>query len=206
VDAASLILVERLAERLCHDFASASQAVASGLDLLTEASGPAERDEAQAFLAEAVASQKARLQFARKAYGPAADSTAASEAEALVRDIFNDIRPTLDWQVGPAGLAPAEVHALLILGQLGADILAAGGVARLALTGTEVELDAEGPRPMLRDDLRDGLTGVAGEAGLGGRWAQGAFLRALATSVGGNIWLEERSGGVRIRVSLRPGG
>ncbi len=209
VDEVSLTLFERLADRLCHDFASSAQAVASGFDLLREAQNPAEREEAEGFLAEAVATQRARIGYARRAYGPASTAVAASELELLVQALFANIRPNFDWQVTSAALEPAAGRSLLILAQLATDILAAGGLARLSERSEGqrqwVELDAEGPRAKLRDELRSGLTGTQSETGHGGRWAQGAFVRSLVVVAGGELGLEERPLGVRIWLNLPPG-
>lgn len=200
-----MILIERLADRLCHDFASSAQAVASGFDLLREALDANEREEAEAFLAEAVAAQRVKIAYARRAYGPAPAAADPAELELLVQPLFADVRPDLDWRV-TASAGPASSRALLVLAQLATDILAAGGLARLSLLDEDdsqvVELDTEGPRPMLRDEARSGLTGVASEAGFGGRWSQGAFVRYLAVSAGGEIGLEEKPKGVRIRLRL----
>jgi histidine phosphotransferase ChpT len=199
-----LPLIERVADRLCHDFASSAQAVASGFDLLREAQGVAEREEAESFLAEAVAAQKAKIRYARQAYGPSAGAVACAELESLVHQLFEDIRPELDWRVTTPALGSSAARGLLVLAQLGADILATGGLARLDVRARDnvqiVELDAEGPRPMLREEVRSGLNGTASEAG--GRWAQGAFVRALVEAAGGEISVEDRPRGVRIWFSL----
>ncbi|HWD67703.1 MAG TPA: histidine phosphotransferase family protein [Caulobacteraceae bacterium] len=206
MDEAVLTLTERLADRLCHDFASSAQAVASGLDLLREAQSPAEREEAESFLAEAVAAQKTKIRFARQAYGPVAGAVDCAELESLIQKLFEDIRPDLDWRVRAPTLGPSAARGLLVLAQLAADILATGGMARLdARTEGEVrvvELDADGPRPVLREEVRSGLTGAPNEATPSGRWAQGAFVWALVKAAGGDVRVEDRPRGVRVWFSL----
>ena len=202
----ALELIERLADRLCHDVSSSAQAIASGLDLLGEAESPAERDEALAFLAEAVAAQKFKVRYARRAFGPAGQGVETSELETLAEGLYADLRPTLDWAIEPQVLGPAASRALLILLQIAADALAVGGVARAStrLEGGRLvgAVDAEGARVALRDEARAGLAGAAFEAGLGGRWVQGAFVASLAAASGGTVEAEAREGAVRLALSL----
>jgi len=205
----ALELTERLADRLCHDVSSSAQAIASGLDLLGEAGSPAERDEALAFLAEAVAAQRSKVRYARRAYGPVGQGTPTSELKTLAEGLYADLRPTLDWAIEPQVLGPAASRALLSLLQIAADALAVGGLARASagLDGGRlvVAVDAEGARVAVRDEVRAGLAGAPFQAGLGGRWVQGAFVANLAAASGGTIDVEAREGAARFAVSLPPG-
>jgi histidine phosphotransferase ChpT len=202
-------LPERLADRLCHDVLSSAQAIASGLDLLADAASAAERDEATAFLAEAVAAQRAKVGYARRAYGPAGEGVQTSELKVLAEALFGDIRPTLDWSVEPAVLGPAAARGLLVLLQIAADALAAGGRATATARNEggllRVEVDAAGPRAAVKDEVMAGLSGAPFEAGLGGRWVQGAWVAALAAGAGGTVSRETYEGGLKLVLSLRPG-
>ena len=202
-------LPERLVDRLCHDVLSSAQAIASGLDLLAEAASAAERDEAVAFLAEAVAAQRAKVGYARRAYGPASDGVQTSELKGHAQALFDDIRPMLDWSVEPAVLGPAAARGLLVLLQIAADALAVGGRAT-ASARTEggrlrVEVDAASPRAVVKDEVMAGLSGAPFQAGLGGRWVQGAWVAAMAAAAGGTVGLETYEGGLRLVLSLPPG-
>ena len=202
-------LPERLADRLCHDVLSSAQAIASGLDLLTEATSAAERDEATAFLAEAVAAQRTKVRYARYAYGPAGAGIQTSELKSLAQALFADIRPTLDWAVELTVLGPAAARGLLVLLQIAADALAAGGRATVTAQAEggllRVEVDAAGPRAAVRDEVRGGLSGAPFQAGLGGRWVQGAWVAALVAEASGTVGLETYDGGLRLVLSLPPG-
>lgn len=202
----SLELAERIAERLCHDISSSAQALASGLDLLREARTTDERDEAVTLLSDALAAQTFKVGYARKAYG-LAQAADTAELKALAAALYTDLRPSLDWAVEAPSLGPAAARVLLILLQIAADALAAGGVVRVssAPDGSTVALDMTGPRIALKDEFRAGLAGRAISAGLGGRWVQGAFVAALASASGGKVDLDSREEGASIRVSLSPG-
>jgi histidine phosphotransferase ChpT len=203
----SLELAERVAERLCHDISSSAQALASGLDLLREARTGDERDEAVGLLSEALAAQTSKVGYARKAYG-LTQAAETSDLKALAETLYADLRPTLDWAVEAPSLGPAAARVLLILLQIAADAVAAGGVVRAtsAHDGSMVGVDMTGPRVALKDEIRAGLTGGSITAGLGGRWVQGAFVAALASAAGGKIEIDLRDGGATIRVSLSQGG
>ena len=203
---AALELAGRLAERLCHDIASSAQALASGLDLLTEARSDAERDEAASLLKDALAAQKSKLAYARRAYGAGMTSDNA-ELAAMAGSLYADLRPTLDWAVEAPALGPIGSRVLLVLLQIGADALAAGGVVRAtsAADGSRVAVELAGARLAPKDDVRAGLAGAPFTAGLGGRWVQGAYLAALAAAADGRIesqW-DPKSGAVR--ATLTPG-
>ncbi|MGH7024919.1 MAG: histidine phosphotransferase family protein [Caulobacteraceae bacterium] len=203
-ESAWMNLTERLADRLCHDVASSAQAIASGLDLLAEAGSEAEREEAAAFLTEAVTAQRFKLRYARRAYGPAVQVIDAAEVKALAEALFEGGRAKLQWLVGEATLGPIAARCLLLLLQIAADAVAAGGTARVEAHADGVVVDAEGPRARVRDEVRAGLSGEAFDAGLGGRWVQGAFVAALVGSVGGAVSVDTREGGVCLAVSLPP--
>jgi len=202
--AATVELAERLADRLCHDISSSAQALASGLDLLSEASTDAHRDEAVAFLSDALTAQKFKVGYARRVYG-LAPAASAAELKTLAETLYADLRPSLDWAVEATTLGPPAARALLLLLQIAADALAVGGVVRARSAGSMVAVELVGSRIALRDEVRAGLAGEPFGAGLGGRWVQGAFVAALAAQAGGRVEVELGEGAAAIRVSLAPG-
>ncbi len=203
--AATVELAERVADRLCHDISSSAQALASGLDLLSEARTDADRDEAVAFLSDALAAQKFKVGYARKAYGLGSAASAA-ELRPLAEALYTDLRPSLDWAVEAPTLGPAAARVLLLLLQIAADALAVGGAVRAwsADDGSVVAMDMAGRRITLKDEVRAGLAGQPFAAGLGGRWGQGAFIAALAARAGGRVEVELGEDSAAIRVSLPP--
>lgn len=204
--AATVELAERVADRLCHDISSSAQALASGLDLLSEARTEADREEAVAFLGDALAAQKIKVGYARRAYGLGSAATAA-ELRTLAETLYADLRPTLDWAVEAPTLGPVGARILLLLLQIAGDMLAVGGAvrARSADDGSVVAVDMAGGRITLKDEVRAGLAGEPFATGLGGRWVQGAFVAALATKAGGRVEVELGPATAEIRVSLAPG-
>jgi histidine phosphotransferase ChpT len=199
-------LAQRLADRLCHDIAGSIQAVASGLDLLAEASTPAMRDEAAAFLAEAVAAQKSRIGFARQAFGASAAPIEADELRRVAEDYYAGQRAGLEWSTEIETLGPTAARALLNLVQIAAEALPLGGLARVtarrSAEGVEIAVTASSPRVSLREETRAGLAGEPFDAGLSGRWVQGAFVSALVEAAGGHVGVTASEGEVVLRVSL----
>ena len=204
--AATVGLAERVADRLCHDISSSAQALASGIDLLSEARTDAERDEATALLGDALAAQKFKVGYARRAYG-LGSAASATELKPLAETLYADLRPTLDWAVEAQTLGPAAGRVLLLLLQIAADALAVGGVVRASSAGdgSLVAVDMAGGRIALKDEVRAGLAGEPFASGLGGRWVQGAYVAALAGRAGGRVEVEVGEGAAAIRVSLAPG-
>jgi histidine phosphotransferase ChpT len=202
-----LELAARLADRLCHDVLSSSQALASGLDLLAEAATDAEREEARQLLVEAVAAQRRKVTYARRAFGQGPGASEIGELRALVEALYADLRPSLLWIVEASNVGPAAARTLLNLAQMAADSLAAGGEAcvRCLKDGGEIEVKARGPRVSLREEARAGLAGEPFSTGLGGRWVQGALVSAVVNSAGGALRVEVRESEVVFAVSLPPG-
>jgi histidine phosphotransferase ChpT len=203
---AALELAERLAERLCHDISSAAQALASGLDLLTEARSEAERDEAAGLLKEALAAQNFKVAYARRVYGGGL-ATDNAELAATAGALYAELRPSLDWAVAAPSLGPTGSRALLLLVQIAADALALGGVVRAtsAADGSMVAVELAGRRVTPKDEVRAGLAGAPFAAGLGGRWVQGAYLAALAAAAGGHVEAQWDEATGAVRVILPPG-
>jgi histidine phosphotransferase ChpT len=200
-------LAARLADRLCHDILSSSQALASGLDLLAEAANDGEREEARSLLVEATAAQRAKVTYARRAFGQGPSASATGELRDLSEALYADLRASLVWAVEAFSLGPVGSRTLLNLVQIAADTLAAGGEAHVSCLrdGAEIEVAARGPRASLKEEARAGLAGQAFGAGLSGRWVQGAFVSALVNSAGGVLRVDAREGEVVFAVNLPPG-
>jgi histidine phosphotransferase ChpT len=186
----------RLAARLCHDFASPTTAIASGLDLIEDPTAQDMRDDAMNLLAVGGRKLGAILSFSRIAFAGsgAADSYDARELEGLAQAIYGHARAELDWAVEPGAVPKAAAQVLLNLAQLGSAVLPMGGTARLeareADGGMVVTLDAKGARARLRPEAAQGLRGEAMTEGLGGHWVQGYFLHSLVDGAGGTLSFE----------------
>jgi histidine phosphotransferase ChpT len=203
-------LTERLIDRLCHDIAGSFQALASGLDLLSEADSPRMREEALALLADALAAQMAKVGYARRAFGSAPQATPSGDLEALARGLFAGNRARLDWTVAATSLGPAAARGLLNLVQIAAECLAMGGVAAVAArrdeAGTAIVVEALSPRAVLRAETRAGLAGEVLGGGLAGLWVQAALVSELVRRAGGELAVQEGEGAVIFRLNFPPGG
>jgi histidine phosphotransferase ChpT len=186
----------RLAARLCHDFASPTTAIASGLDLIEDPTAQDMREEAMNLLAVGGRKLGAILSFSRIAFAGsgAADAYDARELEGLAQAIYGHARAELDWAVEPGSVPKIASQVLLNLAQLGSAVLPMGGTARLELTGADdaltISLTAQGPRARLRPEAAQGLRGEAMTEGLGGHWVQGYFLHSLVAGAGGTLAFE----------------
>ena len=175
-------LAARLAARLCHDFAGPTGGILSGLDLLADQASAISRDEALGLVRESARMLSSQLAFARAAFGAGDGDVACDALEALAGDLFEPIRPTLAWTAHTPVLPATAARVLLNLVQLAAAALAAGGVvhvhARRDQGQVVLSVAAIGPRARLFPEV---------QAGLAGRWVQGAFVHAITTDAGGDI-------------------
>ncbi len=93
----------RLASRLCHDFISPASAIISGLDLLEDPNSKDLQAEALSLIASSAKKLVDMLTFARAAYGGSAslETFESGQLEALARNVFDHVRPELDWAIAP---------------------------------------------------------------------------------------------------------
>lgn len=198
-------LAERLAERLCHDFAGSGQGLISGLDLLSEAASANEREGALDFLRQTLVAQGDKIAYARRAFGRATPAE-AGQLRGMIEKRFEGGRAKLVWALGPEGFAAQAARLLLLLAEIGAEAAAAGGTVRLMTDRQGVAAEISGTKVGLRTEARAGLRGEPLGEGLAGRWIGGAFLSLAARAAGGHVTLEEGSEALTIRVSLPAGG
>jgi histidine phosphotransferase ChpT len=198
----------RLAARLCHDFASPTTAIASGLDLIEDPTAQDMRDDAMNLLAVGGRKLGAILSFARIAFAGAgaAEAYDSRELESLAQAIYGHARAELDWAVEPGTIDKTPAQILLNLAQLGSAVLPMGGIAKLQATpvedGLEISLEARGARAKLRPEAAQGLRGEALTEGLGGHWVQGYFLHSLVDSAGGTLAVEVEDEAITARARL----
>lgn len=185
------LLAAGLAARILHDISGPASGIVSGLDLLAEP-GPA--DAAGAALDLAVSSARALLdllEFHKIAFGAGEAAVSGGSLQRLALTPFEGRRPRLEWtsEIDPfPGLA---AQATLILVQIAAGALAAGGLARARVALDQgdivVRIDGEGPRATLQPETLEGLEGRGLSRGLAGRWAPSRYLNALVTAAGGAL-------------------
>jgi histidine phosphotransferase ChpT len=185
------LLAAGLAARILHDISGPASGVASGLDLLAE-SGRADGDGAALDLAVSSArSLLDLLEFHKVAFGAGGEAMSGGAAKRLAFTPFEARRPRLEWVSELDPFPGAAAQTMLILAQIAAGALAAGGVARasahLVQCDIVIRIDGEGPRAILQPETLEGLEGRDLSRGLAGRWAPSRYLNALVTGAGGAL-------------------
>ena len=132
-------LAAMLCSRVCHDLINPVGAIGNGLEVLADPSQTEMAPFARDLITNAANQARAKLEFARLAYG--ASSTAGTdfdtrECERVARLLFEIEKADLDWQV-PLILLPKH-KAKLLMNMLP---IAAGAVPR----GGYVKVVVEGP-------------------------------------------------------------
>jgi histidine phosphotransferase ChpT len=132
-------LAAMLCSRVCHDLINPVGAIGNGLEVLADPSQAEMAPFARDLISNAAKQSRAKLEFARLAYG--ASSTAGTEfdtreCERVARLLFEIEKPELDWQVPPM-LMPKH-KAKLFMNML---LIAAGAVPR----GGTVKAEVSGP-------------------------------------------------------------
>jgi histidine phosphotransferase ChpT len=141
-------LAAMLCSRVCHDLINPIGAIGNGLEVLADPSQTEMADGARDLIASAARQSRAKLEFARLAYG--ASSTAGTdidtrECERVARILFEIEKADLDWQA-PLILLPKH-KAKLFMNML---LIAAGSVPR----GGQVVAKIEGEAGQERFDMR----------------------------------------------------
>ncbi|MDC9825199.1 histidine phosphotransferase family protein [Devosia sp. ZB163] len=132
-------LAAMLCSRVCHDLINPVGAIGNGLEVLADPSQTAMAEGAQELIANSAKQARAKLEFARLAFG--ASSTAGTdfdtrECERVAQLYFEIEKADLDWQV-PLILLPKH-KAKLLMNML---LIAAMSVPR----GGVVTVKVEGP-------------------------------------------------------------
>lgn len=130
-------LAAMLCSRVCHDLINPVGAIGNGLEVLADPSQGAMAEGAQELIANSAKQARAKLEFARLAYG--ASSTAGTdfdtrECERVARLYFEIEKADLDWQV-PLILLPKH-KAKLLMNML---LIAAMSVPRGGVVTVKVE-------------------------------------------------------------------
>lgn len=130
-------LAAMLCSRVCHDLINPVGAIGNGLEVLADPTQTAMADGAHDLIANSAKQARAKLEFARLAYG--ASSTAGTdldtrECERVARLLFEIEKADLDWQV-PLIVLPKH-KAKLLMNML---LIAATAVPRGGLVAVKVE-------------------------------------------------------------------
>lgn len=184
-------LAAMLCSRVCHDLINPVGAIGNGLEVLADPSQSAMADGAQELIANSAKQARAKLEFARLAYG--ASSTAGTdfdtrECERVAKLLFEIEKADLDWQV-PLILLPKH-KAKLLMNML---LIASSAVPRGGLVTVKVEgpagaetfslvskSDPEKRQKTLMPSGAEGLLSGAPEGGVDARGIQPFYTGILA--------------------------
>lgn len=137
-------LAAMLCSRVCHDLINPIGAIGNGLEVLSDPAQTEMAEGARDLISSAAKQSRAKLEFARLAYG--ASSTSGTdidtrECERVARLLFEIEKAELDWQV-PLILLPKH-KAKLFMNML---LIAAGSVPRGGLVTAKISGDAGSER------------------------------------------------------------
>lgn len=206
-----LRVAQLLCSRLCHDLVGPSGAVNAGLELLAEASVPADGpDGALALVGRSARELARRLAYFRVAFGSGGGDRGLADAHDLAADLLADGNVRLAWR-GPAaddaGVAPAAGKLLMNLILIGVDSLPRGGALEVRFAalpeGLAVALTATGQGARLKEDLRQALVNGLAVEEVTARNVHGYLCRCLADSLGIEVEVSDGNAGeVRYAVLL----
>jgi len=179
-------LAAMLCSRVCHDLINPVGAMGNGLEVLADPTQGDMADAARDLIANAVKQARARLEFARLAYG--ASSTAGTdfdtrECERVARLFFEIEKADLDWRVPLILLPKHKAKLLMNMLLIGAGAVPRGGYVRVEVEGPAGEerfkISAKGPKTLMPNGA-EGLVSGAPEEGVDARGIQPFYTGLLA--------------------------
>ena len=184
-------LAAMLCSRVCHDLINPVGAIGNGLEVLADPTQSAMADGAQELIASAAKQARAKLEFARLAYG--ASSTAGTdfdtrECERVARIYFEIEKADLDWQVPLILLPKHKAKLMMNMLLIAAMAVPRGGVVTAKVegpAGAEVftfisKSDPEKRQKTLMPSGAEGLLSGAPEDGVDARGIQPFYTGILA--------------------------
>jgi histidine phosphotransferase ChpT len=183
-----------LVSRVCHDLISPVAAISNGLEILADEQDANMRAHAMKLIEHSVGQAKARLLFARLAFG--AMGSAGAEVDLLevgqvAAEFFKTGKAKLDWQMPAIQVDKEIVRVVLNLAALGADCIPRGG--SLVVKGEQLKhvfvttITAKGLKANLAPDIKEGLAMEIPEEDLTGRTVAPFVTALLAKKIGGDI-------------------
>ena len=184
-------LAAMLCSRVCHDLINPVGAIGNGLEVLSDPSQSAMADGAQDLIANSAKQARAKLEFARLAYG--ASSTAGTdfdtrECERVARLLFEIEKADLDWQVPLILLPKHKAKLLMNMLLIASTAVPRGGVVTVKVegpAGSEAftftsKSDPEKRQKTLMPAGAEGLLSGAPEGGVDARGIQPFYTGILA--------------------------
>ncbi len=184
-------LAAMLCSRVCHDLINPVGAIGNGLEVLSDPSQAAMFEGAQELIANSAKHARAKLEFARLAYG--ASSTAGTdfdtrECERVARLLFEIEKAELDWQVTPMLLPKHKAKLLMNMLLIAAMAVPRGGVVKVEVIGSPgsemfrltATSDPEKRQKTLMPSGAEGLLSGRPEEGVDARGIQPFYTGILA--------------------------
>jgi histidine phosphotransferase ChpT len=188
-------LAAMLCSRVCHDLINPVGAIGNGLEVLADPSQAAMAEGAQELIANSAKHARAKLEFARLAYG--ASSTAGTdfdtrECERVAALMFEVEKADLDWQVTPMLLPKHKAKLLMNMLLIAAMSVPRGGIVKVEVIGAPgsemfrltATSDPEKRQKTLMPSGAEGLLSGAPEEGVDARGIQPFYTGLLARLTG----------------------
>ena len=184
-------LAAMLCSRVCHDLINPVGAIGNGLEVLADPSQAAMADGAHELIVNAAKQARAKLEFARLAFG--ASSTAGTdfdtrECERVAKLYFEIEKAELDWQVPLILLPKHKAKLMMNMMLIAAMAVPRGGVVTVKLEGPAgaeaitftSRSDPEKRQKTLMPSGAEGLLSGAPEGGVDARGIQPFYTGILA--------------------------
>ena len=196
-------LAAMLCSRVCHDLINPVGAIGNGLEVLSDPTQTAMQEGAQELIANSAKHARAKLEFARLAYG--ASSTAGTdfdtrECERVAKLLFEIEKADLDWQVPLILLPKHKAKLLMNMLLIAAMSVPRGGLVKVTIEGGAgqekfiftASSDPEKRQKTLMPSGAEGLLSGAPEGGVDARGIQPFYTGILArmTDMELKIWIE----------------
>ena len=188
-------LAAMLCSRVCHDLINPVGAIGNGLEVLADPSQGAMAEGAQELIVNSARHARARLEFARLAYG--ASSTAGTdldtrECERVAKLLFEIEKADLDWKVPPLIMPKHKAKLLMNMLLIAAGSVPRGGVVTVTVEGgpgqETFRFTAKGPKTLIPMGVEGLLAGTPAE-GVDARGIQPFYTGILARMVGMDLKL-----------------
>jgi histidine phosphotransferase ChpT len=183
-------LAAMLCSRVCHDLINPVGAIGNGLEVLSDPGQTDMAPFARDLISNAAKQARAKLEFARLAYG--ASSTAGTEfdtreCERVARLFFEIEKAELDWQVPLILLPKHKAKLLMNMLLIGAGAVPRGGYVRVAVEGPagseSFRITAKGAKTLVPSGSEALLAGNP-EEGVDARGIQPFYTGLLARMTG----------------------
>lgn len=183
-----------LVSRVCHDLISPVAAISNGLEILADEQDADMRAHAMRLIEHSVGQAKARLLFARLAFGAMGSAGAEidlREAGEVAAEFFRAGKAKLDWHAPPISVDKEIIRVLLNLAALGADCIPRGGMLTVKVDATRsaitAAITAKGLKANLAPDIKEGLSLKIPHEDLTGRTIAPFVTALLMKKLGGAV-------------------